>query len=202
MARRGPDARLTVGPSATIDPSFQVLGEGHVSLGYYVTIGPRVVIDLGESGRGEVTVGHRAKLKGDIYIRCYNGSCAIGPRTTVSEFAVLYAHGGIEIGEACGFGPHVTIHASTHMIDGDVPIRLQGEIARGISIGSGVMLGAGVRILDGVTIGKDSAVGANSVVVTSLEADGVYAGSPAVFLRRRGSRGRNPALYREEGELE
>jgi acetyltransferase-like isoleucine patch superfamily enzyme len=195
------DERLTFGRGCVLDPSLSIIGRGRVQLGQYVTLGPRLVIDLGLSGRGEVTIGHRAKLKGDSYIRCYNGCCSIGARTTVSEFAVFYAHGGIDIGEACGFGPHVTIHASTHMIDGDVPIRLQGEIAKGIRIERGVMLGAGARILDGVTIGCDSAIGANSVVVSNLPADSVFAGIPAGFVRHRGIRGRNAALYPQEGAL-
>jgi acetyltransferase-like isoleucine patch superfamily enzyme len=189
------DDRVTIGSGCRIDPSFEVHGRGRVSLGHYVTIGPRVVIDLGHSGRGSVEIGHRSKLKGDIYIRCYNGWCRIGSRVTLGEFSVVYAHGGVSIGDAAGFGPHVTIHASTHMIEEDVPIRLQGEVAQGIHIGDGVVLGAGARVLDGALIGDEAAIGANAVVVGSLDARGIYAGSPATLLRHRGSRGRNKALY-------
>ena len=186
---------LSMGRGCRLDASLQLRGEGTIEFGHYVSIGPGVLIDLGDSGKGKVRIGHRAKLKGHTYIRCYNGHCMIGDRATVGEFVVLYGHGGIDIEEAAGVGPHVSIFASTHIIDSDLPIRLQGEIARGVRIEKGVWLGSGSRILDGVTIGRDTAVGANSVVLNDLESHSVYAGAPARLLRRRGSRGRNLALY-------
>lgn len=52
-----------------------------------------------------------------------------------------------------------------------------------ISIGDNVWLGAGVVVLPGVKIGNNSVIAANSVVLSDVPENVLYAGNPAVFKR-------------------
>jgi len=54
----------------------------------------------------------------------------------------------------------------------------------GVRVEENAKIGAAVTILPGVLVGKNTLVGAGSVVTKNLESDGIYAGNPAVFLRR------------------
>lgn len=53
-----------------------------------------------------------------------------------------------------------------------------------INIGDGCWIGAGSTILGGVTIGKGTIIGAGSVVNKDCEANSLYAGVPAKFIKR------------------
>ena len=53
-----------------------------------------------------------------------------------------------------------------------------------VKIGNDVWIGGSVVILGGVTIGDNVIVGAGSVVTHDLEKDTIYAGNPAILIRR------------------
>ena len=57
------------------------------------------------------------------------------------------------------------------------------EITKPIIIGDNVYLGTNSIILPGVKIGNNVIVGAGSIVTKDLPSDGVYAGSPARFIK-------------------
>ena len=88
----------------------------------------------------------------------------------------------VTIGDECWLAVNVTLLTSSHRIGGTD--RRAGEITSApITIGDGCRLGAGVTVLPGVTIGPGCVVGAASVVTRDLEANGLYVGSPARFVR-------------------
>jgi len=183
------EVQLEVGVGCKIASTVTVRGRGVVIVRNYVTIEQQVVIDLSSSGTGKVILDDRVKLKIGCVLRCYGGTIEIGARTSFGEYGIVYGHGGVVIGEGCGIGPHCSVHASSHIYQGDLPIRFQGESARGIVIGEGVWLGAGVRVLDNVRVGDNAAVGANSVVNRSLPPRMVCLGSPckpvmSIYARR------------------
>ncbi|MGN1156769.1 MAG: acyltransferase, partial [Agathobacter sp.] len=53
-----------------------------------------------------------------------------------------------------------------------------------VKIGDNVWLGAGSTVLKGVAIGDNAAVGAMSLVTRDVEADSLYAGNPAKFIKK------------------
>ena len=96
--------------------------------------------------------------------------------------------GGLRIGNKTRIASHTVIVAADHKFsDPDRPILEQGQICRGIDIGSDVWIGAGVRILDGVTIGDGAVLAAGCVVTKSVAALSIVAGVPARPVGVRGA---------------
>ena len=106
---------------------------------------------------------------------------------------------GVKIGKDCRFsgkvqfgtepylitiGNHVSISCSNFIThDGGVWIFRDEypkvDIFGPISIGNNVFIGSGCTILPGVSIGDNVVVGAGSIITKDLNADSVYAGTPA-----------------------
>lgn len=112
----------------------------------------------------------------------------------------------LEVGDDCGFSG-VSIYCADSIVIGDrmtcgvnvaiwdtdfhsldAPERGAHSIAeartRPIAIGSDVFIGANSLILKGVTIGDQAVVGAGSVVRGDIGPAEVWAGNPAVFVKR------------------
>lgn len=185
-ARQG--CRVVAHPTASIADTAIIRGSGVVEVGPYAVVEDFVVIDLGASSRGKLELAARSKLKIGVVIRNYNGSVRVGEHTTLGDYTVIHGHGGVEIGRDGGIAPHCSIAASEHIwTSSEVPIRYQGEIARGIRIGDDVWLGTGARVLDGVTVGNGVVVGAGAVVNSDLPAMHICAGVPCRVIRPRPS---------------
>ena len=172
-------ARVDIGIGCSIASTARVRGHGRLCIGPYSTIEDYVLLDLGQSGTGRIEVGSRTKLKQGAVLRTYNGTITLGHRTTLGEYNVLAAQGGISIGAHVGVGPHCSFAASNHIFSGDgVPFRYRGEVASGIEIEDDVWIAAGVRVLDGVRVGRGCAIGAGAVVTRSMPACHVCFGVP------------------------
>ncbi len=92
----------------------------------------------------------------------------------------------INIGNNVLIGPNVIIITAGHNFsDISKPIKEQGHVEKGITIGNNTWIGAGVIILPGVTIGSNVVVGAGSIVTKSLEKNAVYVGNPARKIKER-----------------
>lgn len=126
------------------------------------SIGPTCLIEPGV----QVWLPWNLKLEGFVAIgrdvEIYNyGKVRIGRMSVVSQYSYLCT------------GTHDHRHPHMPLTWGD------------ITIGSECWVAAGVFVGPHVQIGDRSVVGARSVVFKSLDADGIYAGNPCVFIRRR-----------------
>jgi acetyltransferase-like isoleucine patch superfamily enzyme len=110
-----------------------------------------------------------------------------GDHVTFGPYCNIGGGFGLAVGDNCVFGPYVSIHPEGHAFyDASQPIRQQGVVGRGITIGSDNWFGAKVTILDGVTIEGGSVFGAACLVSRKFHAaNGVYVGSPAHWVRSR-----------------
>ncbi|WP_414641164.1 acyltransferase [Baekduia sp.] len=96
----------------------------------------------------------------------------------------MHGGGGIEIGSHVIMGANCYLIASNHQYRSrELPIMLQGDHRRGISIGSNVWLGGGVTVLDGVSIGDNVVVGAGTVIAEPVESNSVVFHSRALTQR-------------------
>jgi acetyltransferase-like isoleucine patch superfamily enzyme len=89
----------------------------------------------------------------------------IGKNVGIGSGSFIGGAGGVEIGDDTIVGNFVSFHSENHVFtDPDTPIRAQGTIRSGISIGRDCWIGAKATILDGVIVGDGSIVAAGAVV--------------------------------------
>jgi maltose O-acetyltransferase len=96
----------------------------------------------------------------------------------------LFIGGGsiISIGKNCDISSRVSFVTGSHII-GNTNRRAGRGFSDDISIGNGVWIGYGVTILGGVTIGNGSIIAAGSVVNKDINANSLYGGVPAKFIK-------------------
>lgn len=84
----------------------------------------------------------------------------------------------ITIGDGCQIGMQVLFCTSTHELG---PSTRRADVSKHapITVGDGVWIGARSTILPGVTIATGCVIAAASVVTSSTEPNGLYAGTPA-----------------------
>ena len=148
-----------------------------------------------------LAIGEGTKVMPGAKLIPQQGWIRIGKNCTVQYGALLYGVGGLEIGDDTRIAAYSVIVPMSHVYDDPaVPIRKQGETAKGIRIGRDVWIGAGAKILDGVVIGDGAVVAAGTVVAKKVPPYSVVAGVPAMVVRRRGRPDGVSDLARAEAE--
>lgn len=110
----------------------------------------------------------------------------IGNNSAIGAQSFLGGQGGITIGNDVIMGPGVRIFSENHNYDHpEIPIRLQGESRKGVTIGNDCWIGAGSTILDGVVIEDGCIIAAGSVVTKNIEKNSIAAGIPAKIIKKR-----------------
>ena len=87
----------------------------------------------------------------------------VGPRSSIGEGCILNNGAIVEHDCVVGAFTHVSVHAT---------------VAGATSIGERVFVGAGATVRDGIQVTNDVVIGAGSTVIHSIDAPGVYVGSP------------------------
>jgi len=162
-----------------------------VKRGRKINLGANVVVERGamlwvDTDESYIAIGDDSYLSAQCILHTFNGWISLGSNCTVNSYAILYGHGGLEIGNDVRIAPQVMIMPMNHIYkDPHVPIRKQGIRAQGIKIEDDVWLGAGAIVLDGVTIGKGSVIGAGAVVTRDIPPNSVAIGAPARVIKKR-----------------
>lgn len=134
------------------------------------------------------------------------GICDLGKKTWISDFCKFESNGGIiklgynnffnsncklvslneiNIGNNNLFGPNVIIVDHIHNYKNENKlICKQGFSSEKVNIGSNIWLCANVVVTKGVTISDGIVVAANSVVSNNLYIKGIYAGNPAILVKK------------------
>ena len=153
-----------------------------------VKIGPPVYIlggtcirhVLSRGRRGSLQLGPRAMISHGVVIETWGGDVKIGHSVFFGPYAVVYGHGGVEIGDESLIAMHCRIVSSNHAVPPfGRPIQYEPDLLLPTKIGRDVWLGAGVTVLGGVAIGDGCIVGAGSVVTKSLPPGAIAYGAPA-----------------------
>lgn len=141
---------------------------------------------FGQSGQGLIGFGRDAWIETGVVLHAYGGSIRIGNGVFLGPYAVIYGHGGVEIGDDSLIAMHCRILSSNHTVPPmGVEIRSQPDELRPTKIGRDVWLGAGVTVLGGVSIGDGCIVGAGAVVTKDLPAGSICHGIPATIVGGR-----------------
>jgi acetyltransferase-like isoleucine patch superfamily enzyme len=129
---------------------------------------------------GEITLGPGAWIEQGAVFNAFGGSIRLGRDVFVGPHAVIYGHGGVEIGDACLIAMHCRIVSSNHTVPPlGTDIRSQPDLLLPTRIGRDVWLGAGVTVLGGVTVGASCVVGAGAIVTKDLPPGSISHGVPA-----------------------
>ncbi|XEV12678.1 DapH/DapD/GlmU-related protein [Vibrio alginolyticus] len=138
-----------------------------------------------------------AEIKKGVYSL---GSSLIGRNVSIGMGT--YINSGIInnaiIGEFCSVAYDVKIGMTEHVIDGPStsPVYMRNEFGDAkladkdnsyCLIGNHTWIGANAVILQGVKIGSHCVIGAGSIVTRDIPDNEVWAGSPAIYIRRKKS---------------
>ncbi len=126
-----------------------------------------------------------------LYKRCSlavqkNATITIGDGSGFSGVS-LYAKKSITIGSYVNCGGNVSIwDTDFHPLDhAERRIhKVSAIVSKPIVIEDDVFIGANATVLKGVTIGAKSIIGAGSVVTKDVPAGEIWAGNPAIFIRK------------------
>lgn len=159
-------------------PPATIFNEHSIWIGSGTMIGPHVSLSAGMMpGQTMVT---------DPVVR-------IGDRCLIGRGSGIVGHLAIDIGNDVWTGHYVYITDQNHGYERvDIPISLQTQPERPVTIGDGSWLGHGTIVLPGSTIGKHVVVAAGSVVTGDLPDYCVAAGSPARVIRQYDGNGNWP----------
>jgi acetyltransferase-like isoleucine patch superfamily enzyme len=161
------------------------LSRAGAHLGRGARIAANVEIQLGTPA-GIIELGPNCQMERGVILHAYGGSIRCDENVYVGPYAVIYGHGGIEIGAHTLIAMHCCIVAANHTLPppGEL-IRFKPDVPLPIKIGRDVWLGAGVKVLGGVTIGDGCIVGAGAVVTGDLPSASIAVGVPARVVGQR-----------------
>jgi acetyltransferase-like isoleucine patch superfamily enzyme len=178
---------IKTGKNVYVSPLVTIKGGSKLKLGDSVMFEKDATLIADPTG-SSIEIGSGTWLHYHCVIRTFGGWIKIGENCSVNPFAILYGHGGLEIGNYVSVAPHVVIAPMNHIFENpDIPFQHQGIKSKGIKIADDVWIGAGAIILDGVTIGKGSVIGAGAVVTRDIPAYSVAVGVPAKVIKMRGN---------------
>lgn len=126
----------------------------------------------------------------NVYVNCGEewaggrGYFRSGKRCFVGASTVIYAAGGVELGDDVGIGVHCIIVSHQQDFARDKPSYMaQESIYSPVKIGNNVIINVGAVVLQGVTIGDNAIIGASAVVTRDVPANSVVMGVPARVVR-------------------
>lgn len=157
-------------------------------------------IKIAKSTEGFISIGNNVRINsgknyniigGDVcttLLSIGSGRIIIGNNTGISNTTIV-AQTEVFIGDNVKIGGSTKIYDTdfhsinyeNRMMDKDPDIK-----TKKVEIQDGAFIGAHTIILKGVTIGKLSVIGAGSVVTKSIPENEVWAGNPAVFIKKIG----------------
>ena len=130
--------------------------------------------------KGSISIGAKCELSQGCMLHGYGGSIILRENVFIGPYAVIYGHGGVEIGKNTLISMHCRILSSEHTIPPrSALIRDQPDICKLTRVGADVWLGAGVTVTGGVTIGDGCVVGTGAVVTHDLPPYSISVGVPA-----------------------
>lgn len=150
-----------------------------------ITLGAEVKVDPTTS-INNVAIGDRVKIA--KYCSVYGSSkyiLQIGADSYIGMFSILNGYSAnLKIGKHVSIAQNVNIMTDSGPNASPLMQTLYPIVKGAVTIEDHVWLGAGVTIAPGVKIGRCSIIGANSFVNGEVEPYALYAGNPAVFVKR------------------
>jgi acetyltransferase-like isoleucine patch superfamily enzyme len=164
VLRSMPFARL--GANVKIHPTVVLVGIENICIGNNTRLDPFMVV----TAAARVVVGSYVHIGSHCYL-------AGGAGITIEDFA--------NFSQGCRLYSTSDDYSGAFLTNPTVPKAYTGRIEGPIRVGRHVIMGSGSVVLPNVAISEGCAVGALSLVRSSTDAWGVYAGVPARRIRDR-----------------
>lgn len=138
-----------------------------------------------------ISLGDNIRIDDFCILSAGQGGIAIGRHVHVAAYSSLIGAGKITIAEFANISSRVSIYSSnddysgTTMTNPTIPAQFTGVSHADVRVGRHVIIGSGSVILPGVTLEEGAAVGALSLIEKDCRAFGIYAGTPARFIKER-----------------
>ena len=159
----------------------------------FASVGRNVLISDRASfyGAARISIGDNVRIDDFCVLSAGAGGIAIGNCIHVAVYSSLIGRGRITLGDFCNISSRVSIYSSSDDYSGAtmtnpmVPEEFTGVTHADVVIGRHVIVGSASVVLPGVTLEEGVAIGALSLVRSDCRAFGIYAGTPARFVRER-----------------
>lgn len=177
-------------------PRFALLGKNtkwqyahKISFGKMLKLGDNVKLSaLGKKGivlGHNVSIGDYSRVIVSTTLNELGEHIILGNNVGIGEFAYLGGGGGLSIGDNCIVGQYLSCHPENHRYaNPHLPIKDQGVVREGISIGENCWIGSKVTILDGVKIGNNCIIAGGAVVNKSFPDNSIIGGVPARLIKQ------------------
>lgn len=145
-------------------------------------------------GLEHIAIGDHVRIDGHTTIAAHAGALTIGNRVHIGGGCFLGCAGGVTLEDFSGLSQGVRIYSGSDDYSGaaltnpTVPDAYLNVRLAPVVLGRHVIIGSGSVILPGVHLHEGVAVGALSLVTASLDAWGIYAGTPARRIKNRSSK--------------
>lgn len=166
----------------------ELLDLGIAQIGENVLISRKASIYSPES----IVIGNNVRID-DFCI--LSGTICIGNFIHIAAYSSLYAGNvGIIVEDYSNISSRVCIYALSDDFSGEsmsnpmIPEKYKSVNQEKVIIRKNVIIGTGSTVLPGVILNEGTAVGAMSLVKTSTEPWGIYAGIPANRIEQRSNR--------------
>lgn len=186
----------SIGKGVIIDVGVYILvNPKYISIGDNTWIDKNVILTAGKPTKGE-------RLFIEKKNRSYKGKrgeLKIGKGCHIAKYAMIQAHGGVEIADYCGLADGAKIYSmsdhyrnlndpqdsTVYKYSPMAPAKEQCLIIGPVVMEKNTGLAVNSVILSGVTIGENSWVGVNSLVIKDIPPDSIAIGIPAKVIKKR-----------------
>ncbi len=138
-----------------------------------------------------ISLGDRVRIDDFCVLSAGVGGIAIGSHIHIAVYTSLIGAGRIVLEDFCNLSSRVAIYSSSDDYSGQrmtnpmVPEEFTGVTHAPVTLGKHVIVGCGSVILPGVSLGEGAAVGSLCLVQNDCRPFGIYAGTPARFIKER-----------------
>ncbi|MBV8658143.1 MAG: acyltransferase [Burkholderiales bacterium] len=144
-------------------------------------------------GASRIVLGDHVRIDDFCVLSAGEGGIEIGSYIHIAVYSSLIGAGRILVQDFANISSRVSIYSSSDDYSGEtmtnplVPDEYKRVDHAPVVIGRHVIVGSGSIVLPGVTLHEGVAIGALSLVNRSCNPFGVYAGTPAKWIKARSS---------------
>ena len=138
-----------------------------------------------------ISIGDNVRIDDFVVLSAGSGGITLGSHIHIAIYTSLIGAAAISVGDFANLSSRVSIYSSSDDYSGEsmtnpcVSDTYKNVTHAAVVLEKHVIVGCGSVILPGVTLHEGAAVGALSLVNQSCKAFGIYAGTPARFIKVR-----------------